>query len=238
MKAATDGQNVVDYLATHYHFEIDAHQEGGWEEGQDNYADIRYLGGLVTPSISEVVGGLVWDDPAQFERLARGEPGQIYPDFTWFPEVLTLAVSREHHLGDFSRDDVASGVWTPKGAGQDFWVHDPEGRMAYVGPGEYNNWNADRPYLSTPEFVQYVIEQLEQGTIDRDRMYTASIAVPQKTIFFPEEHEKLLAVLDQLAPLVESGQVVYVTYTQAVEIWRTEYGARPNIFHRQGVDHP
>jgi hypothetical protein len=238
MRAATDGRNVIDYLATHYGFEIDAHQEGGWEEGQDNYADVRFLGGTLTPGISENVGGLVWDSPDQFARLARGEPGRINPDFTWSPQVLTLAVSRDHHRGDFSRDDIASGVWTPKGANENFWVHEPGERMVYVGPGEHANWNPDSSYLATPEFVRSLAEQLEQGTIERDRMYTASIAVPQSVIFSPEEHQRLLALLDQLAPLIESGQAVYVTYSQAVDIWREAYGARPNVFYRDGVDPP
>jgi len=59
MRATTDGRNVIDYLATHYGFEIDPHQEGGREDGRDNYADIRFLGGTVTPAISENVGGLL-----------------------------------------------------------------------------------------------------------------------------------------------------------------------------------
>ncbi|NOY97714.1 MAG: hypothetical protein GXP40_00710 [Chloroflexi bacterium] len=233
MKAATNGQNVIDYLATRYHFEIDAHQEGGWDvEGRDNYADIRYLGGQVTSAITETLGGLVWDDPAQWMRLAGGESGQIYPDFTWTPEAFTLAVSSKHHEGDFSDDDVASGVWIPKGARSDFWTHDPNGPMVYIGPGEYDNWSANPTHLPTSEFVQYLLAQLEQGRLPRDKMYTASIAVPQSIIFHPEEYGDLLAVLDQLKPLVESGQVVYATYAQVVEIWRTEYGASPNIFLR------
>lgn len=85
MKANTNGQNVIAYLASHHGFEIDPHQEGGWEEGEDNYADIRFLGEKVTPSISENVGGLVWDDPDQFARLSQGETGRIYPDFIWHP---------------------------------------------------------------------------------------------------------------------------------------------------------
>jgi hypothetical protein len=206
LRATTDGRNVVDYLVTRYGFEIDAHQEGGWEEGQDNYADIRHLGGTVTPSMSDNVGGLVWDSPAQFARLAQGEQGRIYADFTWFPEVLTLAVSHDHHLGDFSRDDIASGVWIPRGANTDFWVHDSKGRMVYVGPGEHANWKADDRYLSTPEFVQTVAEQLARGEIDRDKMYTASIAVPQSVILDTGEHERLLALLEDVAPLIESGR--------------------------------
>jgi len=110
--------------------------------------------------------------------------------------------------------------------------------MVYVGPGEHANWNPASPYQSTPELVQTLADQLEQGTIDRDRMYTASLAVPQSVIFNSEQHQELLALLDQLAPLIESGRAVYVTYSQAVDIRQTEYGARPNIFYRDGIDPP
>ena len=236
--ATTGGENVIHYLATRLGFEIDAHQEGGWEEGADNYADVRFLGETVTPAISDNVGGLVWDDPEQFARLAQGETGWMTPDYTWYPQVLTLAVSRDHHLGDFSADDVASGVWQPAGAGRRFWVHDPDAPLVYVGPGEHSNWDAARPQQSTPEFVHTLVRGLREGTLDRDRMYTASIAVPQSIIFDPERHSELLAIFDQLAPLIESDAAKYVTYSQAVDVWRSEYDAGPNVFFRDGVEHP
>ncbi len=244
MQAGTNGQNVIDYLATQYGYEIDAHQEGGWEEetrnGQtvDNYADIRYLGERVTSTISENVGGMVWDDPGQFIRLSRGEPGQLYPDYVWHPQTLTLAVSHQHHQGNFSRDDFASGVWKPSGHGESFWEHDPQGTLIYIGPGEHANWSDSRPWQSTPEFVETVAAQLRAGELDPNKMYTASIAIPQSILFYPEEHQKLLDVLEQLAPLIESGQAVYVTYSQAVEIWQTEYDSQPNIFFREGMTRP
>lgn len=230
MQASTHELNVLDYLATHYGYEIDAHQEGGWDiGGQDNYADIRYLAGQLTAATSENVGGLVWDDPAQWVTLTQGERGLLNPHFTWTPRVLTLAVGSRHHEGDFTADDYASGVWIPKGAGQDFWVHDPHGLLVYIGPGEYDNWGGKRGQRSTPEFVRDVLAQLEAGTLDRDVMYTASLAVPQNVIFDTREHAALQSLLDQLAPLAASGQVVYVTYSEAVDIWRTQYGARPNV---------
>jgi hypothetical protein len=55
--ATTGGENVIHYLATHLDFEIDPHQEGGKEEGADNYADVRFLGESITPRISDNVGG-------------------------------------------------------------------------------------------------------------------------------------------------------------------------------------
>jgi len=231
MQADTQGQNVLDFLAESYGYEIDAHQEGGWDkEGQDNYADIRYLGGQVTTAISENAGGLVWDDSEQWQTLTQGERGLLYPDFIWTPEVLTLAVSSQHHLGDFTDDDIASGVWIPEGSGDDFWTHDPNGPMVYVGPGEYDNWGAKRGKRTTYEFILDVLAQLEVGSLERHAMYTATIAVPQSIIFHPEEHAKLQGLLDELSPLVDAGKIEYVTYSQALEIWQEKYQAKPNIY--------
>jgi len=231
MQAETNGQNVLDYLASHYGYEIDAHRSGGWDlEAQHNYADVRYLAGRLTTATSENVGGLVWDDPAQWATLTQGERGLLYPDFVWRPEALTLATGTQHHLGDFTSDDYASGVWRPKGAGPDFWVHDPQGPLIYVGPGEYDNWGGRHGRRPTLDFLRDLLAKLEAGAIERDVIYTASLAVPQSVIFNPDEHARLQTLLEQLAPLVTSGQVVYVTYSQAVMIWQTEYGAEPNIY--------
>ncbi|HDQ46220.1 MAG TPA: hypothetical protein ENN17_12115 [bacterium] len=240
LRALTKGKNVIDYLVHEYGFEIDAHQEGGREEGQDNYADVHYVGKLLCEAFSDVVGGLVWDDPPQFACLAEGEPGRLFPHYVWKPAILTLAVGRQHHLGDFSRDDIASGVWKPKGAFADFWVHDPQGCMAYVGPGEHaDQWGDKKPdFLSTPEFVQAILNEQTAGAIDIDKMYTVTLAVPQKIIFDRSERGKLWDILDRLKPTIDSGQAKYVTYSEAVRIWKAEFQEAPNIYFRKGVTPP
>lgn len=238
MKSKTDGVNVIHYLATRYDFEIDAHKEGGVEEGRDNYADVRFLAQSVTDSISENVGGLVWDNPQQFRRLALGEPGWMYPEFIWHPKAITLAVSKDHHNGDFSRDDIASGIWKPKGANENFWVHDPKEHLIYIGPGEHSNWGKNNQYLSTLEFIQILSEKMEEGLIARDKMYTVTVTVPQSVIFDTDRHTELFDVLEKIAPLVESGKAVYVTYSEAVRIWKTEYHENPTIYFRKGGEPP
>lgn len=232
MRAETGGLNTIDYLATHYGFEIDAHQEGGTEIGLDNYADVRYLGGLLTPSMSDNVGGLLWDDPAQFARLATGEQGLLYSHFTWQPDVLTLAVSHKHHTGDFSEDDVASGIWRPKGANDNFWIHEPNERMVYIGPGEHEDWGKESQLLSTPEFIAHLLNQIDAGIIPGNRMYTVTIAVPQSIIFNAAERSKLLARLQEIEPYIQSGRAQYVTYSEAVQIWMTRFDSQPNIYYR------
>jgi hypothetical protein len=234
MRTKTGNTNLINYLAKHYGLEIDPHQEGGWDEGENNYADIRYLAGSLTPLVSDTLGGLVWDAPKQFARLANKENGLIYPDFTWHPQIGTLAVSHLHHNGDFSLDDTASGVWNPAGANQQFWQHDPNQRIIYIGPGEHSNWNKAQGSLSTLEFVQFILDGMKNGSLPRDQIYTASITVPQNVIFKPEERQKLFAILDQLKPYQESGQIVYVTYSQVAQIWQDQYNSRANIFFREG----
>jgi len=236
MQATTNGQNVINYLVENYGYEIDAHQQGGWDHGgKDNYADIRWLAGDLTAGVSETMGGLVFDDPVQWRNLAEGQTGLQTPTFTWKPQALTLAVDSRHRLGDFMADDFASGVWIPAGTGSDFWAHDQQGPFVYIGPGEYDNWNNKHGKRSTPDFVRDLLLLLEKGELDPTLIYTATLAVPQSIIFNATEHAKLLALLDQLAPLSAEGKVIYANYSEIIEIWQQQFDARPNIYFKDGI---
>ncbi|MBD3191697.1 MAG: hypothetical protein GF308_13700 [Candidatus Heimdallarchaeota archaeon] len=234
MQEETNGTNTIDYLAKYCNFEIDPHQGGGWEEpGENNYADVRYLGGEVTTEITETAGGVVWDQEEQFTRFNEGESGYLHPEFTWYPEILTMGVHTNHHLGDFSLDDLTAGIWKPKGFGDDFFTHDEEASMVYIGPGgHHSDWfgNREWPFDSVANYVEVLVDYLEEGKIPRGKMYTVTLAVPQKIIFNETNHVKLTDQLDQLAPLVEEGKVIYEPYSRIVEIWHEEFKAEPNVF--------
>lgn len=239
LKASTDGRNVVDYLVEHYRYEIDAHQEGGWEEGGDNYADVRLAGGEVTAAISETVGGFMWDDLEQLPRLMAGETGLRHPDFTWRPEVLTLAVGVHHHEGDFSEDDLTSGVWIPAGPGASFKIHDANGRMVNVGPGQqHSNWgaSADCRFQDGADYVLVLIDYLRRGILPPGRVYTATITVPQKVIFNQSNQSKLETILDKLIPVIANGRAVYASYSEVVALWQGDYQAQPNILSFDAID--
>ena len=239
MQESTEGLSLLIYLERRRNFEIDPHEEGGWEDGVENYADVRYLGGLVTDDITDTVGGVVWDFPDQFAALTAGEAGKIYPDFTWLPEIITLAVYSEHHHGDFSQDDLASGIWLPAGANDNFWVHDDGGRLIYVAPGhQHSNWAGSRDcyFQNGADYVETLAEYLEEGTIATGKIYTSTIAVPQSVIFNADEHQKLIDIIEQLQPLVDEGKVEILHFTDVVDVWETEYDSEPNIFRFDQVD--
>jgi len=236
MMATTNGQNVIDYLATNYGFEIDSHQEGAWDwEGEDNFADVRYIGELVTSSITNT-GGLVWNYELQFPELDAGQQGQIYPQFTWYPEILAHAVGYEHHLGNFEDDDLSSGIWIPKGTNDDFYTHTPDGRMVYIGPGPHGNWgdNFDCTFQNIADYIELLVKYMQDGTIDNTKMFTASVTLPQNIMF--SKQDKIAETLEQLEPLVEAGYIEYVNYTEVVDIWHTQYNSEPNIFTFDEID--
>jgi hypothetical protein len=236
MQEKTNDTNVIDYLAKNYHWEIDPHQGGGWEDEPENYADVRYLGEQVTAEITDTAGGIVWDEVEQYERFNYGEQGELYPEFTWHPDILTLGVHTNHHKGNFSLDDLTSGVWRPKGFGDDFLTHDESSSMVYVGPGmSCTDWFGNRideypPLNTTAEYVEILVEELENEQIPRGKMYTATIAVPQTIIFNESLHFKLTEQLDRLTTLALEGKVIFETYTGIVEIWKEHYNSQENIF--------
>jgi hypothetical protein len=63
-------------------------------------------------------------------------------------------------------------------------------------------------------------------------MYTVTLTVPQSIIFDAERHAELESALNDLAPYIQSGQAHYVTYSEAVHIWESRFGAVPNIYYR------
>jgi hypothetical protein len=236
--STTNGMNVMDYLHENLNVEIDVHQEGGSEDdvsSGNNLADIRYLAGQVTEYVTETTG-FQWDNQEQFERLNGGEPGRLNPDFVWYPEILAGGVSVRHTDGDFFDDMTAIGVWIPEGFNEtEFFRHNRNGEgMIYVGSGPNQHmadWGPKNNchFESSADFIEVVNEYIEIGKFDAEQIYTYTYFIPQKVMFNATEHEKVQVMIDQLAPLQESGDIIYMHFTDIVETWKTTYNAEPNM---------
>ncbi len=258
LMASTNGKNIIDYLVETYGFEIDAHQEGGWDwldpkdtkPATDNYADVRYLGGQISSYITETVGGWVWDHTDtygtpprnQFDHLDVGQHTtqiiddlyQAAIDFTWQPEILTFAVGEQHHEGNFGEDDDTSGIWKPAGEGADFLTHDAGKRMIYIGAGmQHANWGGncnDNDFEDAADYVKVLVNYLQSGKATGGKMYTCTIGLPQGVMFGTSDDQLLWSMITELQPLVDEGRVVYANFTEMVEIWQNQYGSEPNIY--------
>jgi hypothetical protein len=246
LMSSTDGLNVIDYLVAEYDFEIDIHQEGASIEhasSGNNFADIRYMAGQVTDSVTETTG-FQWDNQAQYAELQAGQVGLLHPEFTWQPEILAGGASVDHTLGDFSRDMTSVGVWIPSGFTEaDFHDHDTsdEARMVYVGSGPNQfcaDWNpmADCHFTNTADFVGVLVDYLETGRLESNKIYTTTLFIPQSIIFDPTKHDLVNTVLQQLNIMASAGQVEYAHFTEVVDTWRTQYNSVPNIVQYDRID--
>ncbi|MBT3230800.1 hypothetical protein HN358_03395 [Candidatus Uhrbacteria bacterium] len=236
MQELTDGKNVVQFLVDEYDFEIDPHHEGAWDwKSEYNYADTRYVGELVTDDITDMVG-VVWDYEPQFEEFDACQQGDTHTDFTFCPEIISGAVGYNHHLGDFSDDDATSGVWIPAGTGDDFTVHDFEGRMITIGSGPHANRNGrrnDNLFATEADYIKVLLKYIDDGRVE-NQMLTAAIPIPQSSLFGGAT--EAAEIIRMLNGIKDEENVVFASYTEIADIWREDYGSEPQIFLFDQID--
>lgn len=236
MQRKTDGKNVMQFLVDEYDFEIDPHHEGAWDwDTEYNYADNRYIGELVTEDVTDMVG-LVWDYSPQFEEINACQQGNIYPEFTYCPDIISGAVGYQHHLGDFGDDDPNSGVWIPAGTNEDWLVHDSQGRMVYIASGPHANRNgrrSDNFFETEADYIKVLLEYIDEGRIE-NQMLTAAIPIPQKILF--EGAPGAAEIIRMLEEIRYDDRVEFASYTEIAEIWRDEYNSMPQIFLFEDID--
>jgi hypothetical protein len=241
LRATTDGLNLMDFLAMQKNVEIDTHQSGANEALEDvisgnNMADIRYIAGTVTDHITDTAG-FQWNNQNQYEEFQHGERGRLYPEFTWYPDILTGAVSTDHANGDFSNDETSIGVWIPSGFSKDkLYLHDTDSNAHMIhiaaGPNQFMNDWGTKPgchFKSSVDFVELVGEYLKAGRLDSGKIYTYSMFIPQRVMFNESEYHKAEALMKGFARLRDEGDVVFAHFTQVANIWRDIYNSEPSI---------
>ena len=243
MRVETGGMNVLRYLETEYGWEFDAHQEGGYEgveESPDDYADIRWVLGQAVDHPTDTVGGFIWNDEDQLTQFESGYTTSRIHEKSWMPQLLTMAVHFDHHLGNFSQDNNTSGIWHPAGSTEEaFNTHDASRRLPYIGTGlQHSNWSGSGPcdFHHSIEYAGAVSNMIEGGDLDADKIYTTSMAFPSSVMLEEEEYERAIEILEAGKALFEEGRIQYASYTEIHQVWETEYGAEPNILLYEEID--
>lgn len=118
---------------------------------------------------------------------------------------------------------------------ENFRVHDPNGKMVYIGSGPHGNWgnSPDCKFQNVADYVEVLVDYIQRGVVDPG-MFTATIALPQQIMF--NEPNKAVELIEQLKPLVESNKVKYVNYTEVIDTWRTYFDSELNIFPVEEID--
>ena len=142
-------------------------------------------------------------------------------------------------------DEWSSGVWRP-GDEDKFYINFPDNDIVYIGEGYPHDAtvigaehaSGAEVHSEDGQYIKDLVGKIEDGdvptgTSDGEKfMYTASIHMRDTDVVSHEDStvntvEGIQSVLDELMPLVDSGQIIFVDYETAAEIWETEYSEVP-----------
>lgn len=207
---STNGKNVALWMQEDLGFAIDPHAH----ESKYNYADVAYLMESIGLKPSGVVGGYLASpiEDSKVDYLQNPIEGWVY-EYTWTPEILWGGGTGNH----VNEEGLwTSGIWRPSSSA-DYFTHNEEA-LPSVGN-----------YARTWDGLRDLLEKAENGELENGVIYTITIMNDQKNFVESGYIEAFQEELNSFDSYSEAGLIEWVTLTEVVEIWETQYGAEPNI---------
>ena len=209
----TNGKNVALWMEEDLGFEISPHAH----ETEYNYADVAYLMEEVGVTPIGIVGGFLAApvSDSKVDYLQEPIEGWIY-DYTWEAFALWGGGTGLHK----NEEGLwTSGIWRPESS-ENFFEDDPSA-LPNIGH-----------YRSTWEGLYDLLEKRDNGELDPDQIYTITIMNDQKDFADdPNYVEEFRQQIEALSSYTEQGVIEWVSLSEVLEIWETEYQSEPNIFH-------
>ncbi len=229
----TAGKNVLRYLVEDTATLVDPHSHE--TPGEDTYPDI--VAALINAGIDSdtliVAGGFETNNTEQFANFTQGYTGPVH-GYKWQPTVVTYAAVPQHPV---EQEDFSSGLWRPSGfdypgpADPLYYQHKNTGPFFIAGMGFLHScaFTYKQGYFwQASDYIATLVDFIDQGTLPAGKIYTATLALPSSFNDASVAIPKIQEQLDELAPLVTAGKVVYVHFQDLPTIWSDNYGGSPN----------
>jgi hypothetical protein len=212
--AATANKNILRYMHENLGVEIDPHSH---ENGGYNYADVAYLISQIGVSPAPVVGGHIYSpNDANYQNWPRFISGITCEHFScpaWRAELLMGSGSTDHQ-----NDPVVTGMWQP--ASEDAY-HTP-GSSGIVAFGGWDNEITS---------VSALADQVQSGALDTTLLWTFSLNVNHSDVVQAGFLDNTMQPkIDQLVALKAASRIDVVTFVDALDRWRNDYGQRPSVY--------
>ena len=198
----TGGKNILRYLKEDLGFAIDPHAH----ETTYNYADVAYLAQQLGVTPSNVVGGFIIDPPrdSKLEQFWQPIVGAQYPGYTWSAAIL-WGGGTGNHVNESSF--WTSGVWRPSDRGH-FLTHSDAGPLPNIGN-----------FGGTWEGLDLLLRLHADGKLS-DGIHTCTVMTNQRDVVEAGFIESFEA---ELAKRADHPAIRWVTLTEVIEIWQSEY---------------
>lgn len=247
VRADTNDQNILRYLYDEYDARIDPHGHEGQEDPHGdsfNYTDCFVAlrdDADIPPESMTVVGGVSTADQQLYVDLIAGKAGtegKGNQDEIWRPLIISFPAVEGHAL---EHEDYTSGVWMPTGLDYDpangldgtGYFTPTDSGIPISGQGFINSCqlsNPDAYFWQASDYVLQLAAFIEDGTVEPGQIYTSTIATTAKQIgTVPDILDVYTEQLEELAPLVADGRVVYLHFQDLPDIWESEFDSEPNL---------
>lgn len=205
---ATNGKNLLRYLAEDLGFAIDPHAH----ESSYSYADVAYLAELNGVVPSGIVGGYIAAPPqtSNLETFWSPVGGTQYVSRSWQATAL-WGGGTGNHVNEESLH--ASGVWKPQDRGNPM-EHDADAPLPNIGN-----------FGGTWENLDLLLELRAAGKLSNG-VHTCTIMTNQRDVITAGWTAAFAAELEKRR--ANTG-IRWVTLSEVLEIWQAEYAGAANM---------
>jgi len=245
-KNSTQGRHLLRYMTKDLLFSAEPHAH------KTSYADLMHLYALMDINASAVIGGLRmfecgdslygalkitdWRKTLHIEEDGMIH-GELFPLERFKPAIISVPSFGGHWF-----DGDKSGAWHP-GDAEDYYESRPQESIIAIGQGypadtlnigQYHASGA-KVHASNAAYIIELIEQIRSKSELQGQFMTASISTRDEKILMKDgvevnTHEGIDTMLKILQPYVDSGEIIYVTYPEAAEIWQEQFHSKANLY--------
>lgn len=200
VETTTDGKNIVRWMHEELGVEIDPHSH---EKKGYNFADVAALINQLGIIPSQTVGGFDHTEShlARWEELTQGIFGNKY-SYYWKANILWGGTA-PGHTGYANR----SGIWSPRGTGLRFYMHDSSKHYIFIGN-----------CLRNQEGLIAMLDYLAAGHGALNAFYTASMILNQHELT-EQSISDLGDFIDSLANYKEAVNIYWKTLSEIRQWW-------------------
>jgi hypothetical protein len=218
----TNGKNLARWMSEDMGVECDPHSH----ETSYNYGDVAYfMNQLGVPPSGNISGFLFsqLQNGHNWEDYQDGIPGDSFPSFTWYPNVLWGGGS-PNHIDDLNY----YGCYKPKSMAE-VNTHEPNNHLMLIGTGCTIKLDDTSTIEYNMGIIRRLLSAIETGQLPANGIYTQEIMCNEGTMKQPWFLPMMEQMIDSINVLVAQNKVQWAHLSEIRDYWKNEYDSIPFV---------
>lgn len=218
----TNGKNLARWMSEDMGVECDPHSH----ETSYNYGDVAYfMNQLGVPPSGNISGFLFsqLQNGHNWEDYQDGIPGDSFPSFIWYPNVLWGGGS-PNHIDDLNY----YGCYKPKSMAE-VNTHEPNNHLMLIGTGCTIKLDDTSTIEYNMGIIRRLLTAIETGQLPANGIYTQEIMCNEGTMKQPWFLPMMEQMIDSVNVLAAQNKVQWAHLSEIRDYWKNEYDSIPFI---------